>query len=415
MGGTAPIPCAVDAPKRQKDPVPHRDLPYPRLEIDRQRAEFADAAVEDRFNRHHLPERSAQLKVSLLFCAAFYVAFGATDVATLGPTATAWAMVALRVLVALVAGAGCLAIVRRPESVRVAVVAACAVEVVGLAVFLVLCWYQPTATAWNVMSQALILMAIYINIPNRFVYAVGIAAGSSAMFCAMLFAQGFLETDDLIALVLLLMLGNTLGFVGARRFHLAQREEFRSSILLQQLADRDPLTGCYNRRVLQKGLLDAELARARRYGTALAVILCDIDHFKRINDTHGHAAGDHVLSDFGGLLLAMTRETVDSVVRYGGEEFLMVLPETDLEGARALAERIRHAFGSTGSVVEFGQIVTATASFGIAAVPALDPDAPETPAVLIDAADAQLYAAKRAGRNCVRGVTVTDRRLRSTG
>nr|WP_229419512.1 GGDEF domain-containing protein [Pseudoduganella dura] len=210
------------------------------------------------------------------------------------------------------------------------------------------------------------------------------------------------------------MLGNTLGYIGARRFHLARREEFRSTILLQQLADRDPLTGCYNRRVLQKGLLDAELARARRYGTALSVILGDIDHFKRINDTHGHAAGDHVLSDFGGLLLAMTRETVDSVVRYGGEEFLIVLPETDLAGAHALAERIRHAFGSTGSAVEFGEFVTATASFGIASVPALDPDAPETPAVLMEAADAQLYAAKRGGRNCVRGVSVTADRMRST-
>jgi diguanylate cyclase (GGDEF)-like protein len=219
--------------------------------------------------------------------------------------------------------------------------------------------------------------------------------------------------DDQVALVLLLILGNSLGYIGARRFHLAQREEFRSAILLQQLADRDPLTGCFNRRVLQKGLLDAELARARRYGTALSVILCDIDHFKRVNDTHGHAAGDHILHEFGGLLLAMTRDTVDSVVRYGGEEFLIVLPETELEGARALAERIRHAFGSTGSAVALGQFVTATASFGIASVPALDPDAPETPAVLVETADAQLYAAKRGGRNCVRGVSVTADRMRS--
>jgi diguanylate cyclase (GGDEF)-like protein len=402
--------------------VPHLDLPYPDsyrdsphrfLEIDRQRAEFTDAAVEGRFNRHHLPETTAQLKISLLFCAAFYVAFGATDVATLGPTTTAWAMIALRLLVALVAGGGLLAVTRRPESVRIAVLAACLVEITGMAVFMVLCWYQPGATVWNVMSQALILMAIYINIPNRFIYAAWIATGSSALFCAMLFLQGQLRMDDMVALVLLLMLGNTLGYIGARRFHLARREEFRATILLQQQADRDPLTGCYNRRVLQKGLLDAELARARRYGTALSVILCDIDHFKRINDTHGHAAGDHVLSDFGGLLLAMTRETVDSVVRYGGEEFLIVLPETDLEGAHALAERIRHAFGSTGSAVDLGKFVSATASFGIASVPALDPDAPELPAVLIEAADAQLYAAKRAGRNCVRGVSVTADRLRA--
>nr|WP_308700777.1 GGDEF domain-containing protein [Pseudoduganella umbonata] len=323
-------------------------------------------------------------------------------------------MIALRVAVALVAAGGCLAIMRRPESVRVAVLAACAVEVVGMAVFMVLCWYQPAATAWNVMSQALILMAIYINIPNRFVYAVWIASGSSIVFCAMLLVQGYLKMDDQVALVLLLILGNALGYIGARRFNLAQREEFRSAIQLQQLADRDPLTGCFNRRVLQKGLLDAELARARRYGTALSVILCDIDHFKRINDTHGHAAGDHVLNEFGGLLLAMTRETVDSVVRYGGEEFLIVLPETDLDGAQALAERIRHAFCSIGCAVDLGKFVNATASFGIAAVPALDPDAPDTPAVLVETADAQLYAAKRGGRNCVRGVTVTASRMRST-
>jgi diguanylate cyclase (GGDEF)-like protein len=386
--------------------VPLPDLSSPRLDLDRRRAEFADRESEDRFIRHFLPERNAQLKASLVFAAVFYVAFGTTDIATLGATGTAWTLLALRVVVALVALGGHVAISRRPESVPVSIGASCTLLVAALGVFMVLTWYQPMVLAWNAMSQALILMAVYVNFPNRFIYAVAIGVGSSVVFAAMLSIQGYLEADDLLTLVLLLVMGNALGYIAARRFHIAQREQFRASILLQQLADRDPLTGCYNRRVLQKGLLEAELARARRYGTALSVILCDIDHFKRINDTHGHAAGDQVLDDFAALLLSITRDTIDSVIRYGGEEFLMVLPQTDLAGAHALAERIRQAFAGAASAVKSGGSVRATASFGIASVSGPHTAGPASSEALIAAADAQLYAVKRGGRNGVRGTVV---------
>jgi diguanylate cyclase (GGDEF)-like protein len=370
----------------------------PSLTIDRHRAEFVDRGSEDRFIRHFLPERNRQLKASLLFAAAFYVAFASTDFATLGDTAVAWMLAVLRVGVALVGLGGYAAIVRRPESVRVSIGAACTLLVVALAVFMVVCWFQPEVLAWNAMSQALILMAVYVTFPNRFIYAVAIGVGSSIVFAALLAFQGNLRADDLLTLVLLLVMGNALGIIAARRFHVAQREQFRASILLQQLADRDPLTGCYNRRFLQKGLLNAELERTRRYGTPLSVILCDIDHFKRINDTYGHAAGDQVLADFAGLLLSLTRDTIDSVVRYGGEEFLLVVPQTDLAGAQALAERIRAAFADAPGVA-----VAATASFGVASVPAQAVTTPASSEALIGAADAQLYAAKRGGRNTVRG------------
>lgn len=174
--------------------------------------------------------------------------------------------------------------------------------------------------------------------------------------------------------------------------NLAQREQFRSTVLLQELADRDPLTGCHNRRVLQRGLLDAELTRTRRYGSALSVILCDIDHFKRINDTYGHAAGDRVLSEFAGLLQSMVREAVDTVIRYGGEEFLILLPETELAGAHALAERVRVAFANAATPAGDGGFVSATASFGVAAVPAQHPYPPSSFEALVGAADDQLYA-----------------------
>jgi diguanylate cyclase (GGDEF)-like protein len=372
------------------------DPSTPSLTIDRRRAEFAERASEARFVRHFLPERNRQLKASLLFAAAFYVAFAATDFATLGDTAVAWMLAGLRVGVALVGLGGYAAIVRRPRSARVSIGAASILLVVALAVFMVVCWFQPQVLAWNAMSQALILMAVYVNFPNRYIYAAAIGIGSSIVFAAMLAVQGNLKADDLLTLVLLLVMGNALGCIAARRFNVAQREQFRASILLQQLADRDPLTGCYNRRFLQKGLLNAELERARRYGTPLSVVLCDLDHFKRINDTYGHAAGDQVLADFAGLQLTLTRDTVDSVVRYGGEEFLLVLPQTDLAGAQALAERIRAAFADAP-----GATIKATASFGIASVPAQAPVLPASSEALIGAADAQLYAAKRGGRNMV--------------
>ena len=377
------------------------------LTIHRRRAEFAERDIEDRFIRHFLPERNAQLKASLLFSAAFYVVFGLTDIATLGPTATAWALVALRIAVALVAAGACLAIARRPDSAAVSIRATCCVLVAGLGAFPVLCWYQPGAMAWNLMSLALMLMAVYVIFPNRFIHSVAIRVGASLAFAAMLLIQGSLNIDDLVALVLLLMLANALGTIAARRFHLAQREQFRSAILLQDLADRDPLTGCQNRRVLERGLLEAELTRTRRYGSALSVILCDIDHFKRVNDTHGHAAGDQVLSQFAGLLQSMVRETVDSVIRYGGEEFVIVLPETELAGAHGLAERIRQAFANASTPVGDGALVCVTASFGVACVPARHPTPPASFDALIAAADAQLYAVKRNGRNGVRGTIAT--------
>lgn len=386
--------------------MPYQDPSFIRPIIHPWRAEFADAALEQRFLHHVMPERNAQLKASLLFAAFCYVLFGITDIATLGLGPTAWMLLGLRAGVALVALAGHAAVSRHPRSARVSELAACSALVAALAVFMAVAWFQPSAMPWNTMSHALLLMVIYVIFPNRFVYALAMGIGSSIFFAAMLFSHFPLKTDDLLTLVLLLVCGNAIGYIAARRYHVAQREQFHATVLLQQLAERDALTGCYNRRVLQRGLLDAELAQARRKGTALSVILCDIDHFKRINDTHGHASGDVVLDKFAGLLKAMTRASIDSVIRYGGEEFLVVLPQTDLAGAQALAERIRAAFAASATPAVDGSAMLATASFGIATVPERTPHPPARYETLVDAADAQLYAVKRGGRNGVRAISV---------
>lgn len=165
-------------------------------------------------------------------------------------------------------------------------------------------------------------------------------------------------------------------------------------VQLQEQAIRDPLTGLFNRRYLQE-TLDREIARAGRGDRSIGLIIMDIDHFKKVNDAHGHRAGDKVLKALGELLQANIR-TEDIPCRYGGEEFVIVLPGAGLEVAHERAELIRAKFEAMR--VPYGnQELFATMSFGVAAFPihGLNSDA-----VLIRA-DRALYRAKQSGRNRV--------------
>jgi diguanylate cyclase (GGDEF)-like protein len=161
---------------------------------------------------------------------------------------------------------------------------------------------------------------------------------------------------------------------------------------LSEQANRDPLTGLYNRRYLDV-TITRELDRCKREGQTLSLMLIDVDHFKQINDLHGHPAGDEVLKKLA--LMLQTRST-DVVCRYGGEEFLLLLPNMSQTMALARAEQFRKNFEAT--VFLFGtQQVQVTVSAGIASYPGqgLTPDA------LIRAADQALYQAKALGRNRV--------------
>jgi diguanylate cyclase (GGDEF)-like protein len=156
----------------------------------------------------------------------------------------------------------------------------------------------------------------------------------------------------------------------------------------------DPLTGLANRRVAE-GALATELARADRFDEPLALLMTDLDDFKAINDRWGHPFGDEVLREFAAALTQSIRE-IDLSGRWGGEEFAVILPGTDLEGGAALAERIRDSL--RGRVIESpdGERVEITASFGVAAYPEV-----QGKDDLVAAADAALYEAKRAGKDQV--------------
>ena len=170
---------------------------------------------------------------------------------------------------------------------------------------------------------------------------------------------------------------------------------------IARLALTDPLTGLYNRRYLTEKL-PLEIKRVQRYNRPLSVILCDIDHFKRVNDTYGHGVGDLVLREFAGWLKGAVRDGVDWPARYGGEEFVLVLPETDLGGSWALAERLRRLVADKLIATPAGDI-TLTASFGISAFTPGEGKNPPAPETLLEEADDYLYQAKKGGRNRVAG------------
>ena len=171
-------------------------------------------------------------------------------------------------------------------------------------------------------------------------------------------------------------------------------ENARLHRLVERQANTDGLTELPNRRHFEEAL-EGEISRAERFGGSLALILADLDDFKQVNDRYGHQAGDDVLQTFADILRATVRE-IDLPARYGGEEFAVLLPQTDLEGAQRLAERLCKALAARPMPTHPGALVAVTASFGVAAFP----DSP-TPAALFAAADEALYRAKRSGKNCV--------------
>jgi diguanylate cyclase (GGDEF)-like protein len=171
-------------------------------------------------------------------------------------------------------------------------------------------------------------------------------------------------------------------------------ENARLHRLVERQANTDGLTELPNRRHFEEAL-EAEISRAERFGGELALVLGDLDDFKQVNDRYGHQAGDDVLRTFAGILRETVRE-IDLPARYGGEEFAVLLPQTDIEGAHNLAERLRRALASRPMTTQPGSLVAVTASFGVASFPEA-----ATPAALFAAADDALYEAKHAGKNCV--------------
>ncbi len=168
---------------------------------------------------------------------------------------------------------------------------------------------------------------------------------------------------------------------------------------IKLLSRIDSLTGCYNRGYLNE-LLPREITRALRYKRPLSLAMCDIDHFKKINDTYGHQCGDEVLKKLVLCISELIRADTDWLARYGGEEFLIVLPETRLRNALGLAERLRKNIAKN-SIVTQKYKISITASFGVTGFNSSNSTQNVTPEALLSMADKNLYTAKNQGRNKV--------------
>lgn len=180
------------------------------------------------------------------------------------------------------------------------------------------------------------------------------------------------------------------------KLKLLQDELREKNVLLETLSVTDVLTGLANRRRLMTRL-EEEVARARRYKTPLSVVMIDLDHFKQVNDVHGHAMGDEVLRNIGAMLKAGVR-TTDLAARYGGEELTLVLPHTDIPAATMVAENLREKFAAFEHRLD-GITLKKTVSMGVAARDGQG----EVPSAedLLKHADEALYRAKQNGRNRV--------------
>ncbi len=172
----------------------------------------------------------------------------------------------------------------------------------------------------------------------------------------------------------------------------------------ERLSQTDDLTKLHNARYLRQFLLN-EIRRARRYGSSVAALFLDLDDFKRVNDAHGHLAGSHVLMEMAAVILSSIRDT-DAVARYGGDEFVIVLPDTHIELAGTVAQRIREKISQHHFTAGRNLNLSLTASFGVAAFP----EHASSPQQLIACADTAMYEAKAANKNCIRFSALLSRK-----
>jgi diguanylate cyclase (GGDEF)-like protein len=178
-------------------------------------------------------------------------------------------------------------------------------------------------------------------------------------------------------------------------------ENVISNEMLKYIGLTDALTGVYNRRYMDRRLAE-EIARARRQSYAISCMYIDVDHFKQVNDTHGHQAGDDVLREVASRIKAELRMS-DALGRFGGDEFVVLLIDADQESARIVAHRIRASVADQAFLLAEGQGLAVTVSIGVAALPDVGRELPieEVAQQLVAQADAALYEAKQQGRNRV--------------
>lgn len=384
----------------------------PRRDIGLLRGEFLDAALERDFRVGTLARVLSQQRTGLFLWAALLVVFAVPDYLAMGPVRNFWILAAYRGLFALLLLASAHAFVRWPQ-LALGGGLLMALAMLAYPLFFLMYWLRPEIRSFNTGAIMVIQAMLFLLMPVRVALAAPVA-----LFGAVGATWGVWATTGnptlYVGTGLLVALAAVLGYSAALRQQKTERQEFllrrqlqaanrdlqdevdRRVALqaeLERLATTDALTGLPNRRVLAERFA-LEAARALRNGEPLALAVFDLDHFKRVNDSHGHAGGDAVLRSVGDICLRCFRGA-DMAARTGGEEFAVLLPGASLEHAAGVMQRFAAQLAATPVPIG-GVPVAVTATVGVAgwrSAESLD--------ALMARADAAMYAGKQAGRNRV--------------
>ncbi|TFH75569.1 sensor domain-containing diguanylate cyclase [Gammaproteobacteria bacterium LSUCC0112] len=376
-------------------------------------AEFKDPAIEQAYQLHVQPDTVRFLRISLFVWAGLLLFFVPADLAFLALSEGFFVIAGLRVTHAALLVWLARQVSRRPDWASngwpVTIIA-----LLGYPMYLVYPSYDPELATVSLGVMMLMFLSMYVFIPNRLMLTNLIAlVGIVGVVTGLVLLD--VPVTGIVLTILTLCWPAMLGYVAAQRVNIGSR---RSFVLLQQAASVnlileqeisrrkeleeelnrqaliDPLTGLSNRRHYEM-LFEREHDRCRRHDSALTLGMIDLDHFKRINDTYGHDFGDQVLKFMAEILQQPLRHS-DILGRFGGEEFILILPDTDIAQAQAVAERMRLSL-EQDAVIRNGNAVKVTATFALTQVRAEDADIQEC----IRRADQALYEGKRAGRNRV--------------
>ncbi len=381
--------------------------------ISRWNAEFSDPGIEGAYSKHVESDTAVYLVRTLKIWAFLLLIFAWPDWLALGNSTGFFTLFALRSAFVCLLLALAFIVPRKPHWATwgwpVTLVA-----IAGYPLFFVYPYILPTNGVFGLSVMMMMLLSIYVFVPNRLGLTNLVAAIGVAMVTLNLVIAGS-SISEIILVNMVLIWPVAIGFAAAQRINTGNRKAFmallnaesanhtlseeiaRRKVLeteLQRQALTDPLTGLSNRRQYEL-LFRRELDRHKRHGTPLALGMIDLDHFKRINDEHGHEFGDQVLKAVAEALQQPLR-SCDILGRFGGEEFILILPETTLQQAVAIAERMRQALRAA-AIIKDGQTIRITATFAMTGAYESDENIND----MIRRADDALYQGKRAGRDRV--------------
>lgn len=373
-------------------------------------AEFFDRNEENAFRRWAFADDEQIARYALWFVIAFVAMFSINDLLRVGFGSSFLILLVLRILIILTAVATISVIHRFPTPLALDI-SLTTFQVLGLGLqWFILIGY--TSGIHATVVEVLILLAFYLFFPHRFIFRIATALYASLTYIIVdiyFLPSSTVENAQIVATIIL---ANFFGYWYGRRMEalrrinyieLMQERKLRKSVELEiayrrglekelrHSATTDPLTGIYNRRhFLQLG--EKELNRSRRYGRPLSVMLIDLDNFKLINDTLGHAAGDEVLKHLSKIISHNLRSN-DIFGRLGGDEFSVITPELNCEETKSLAERLRTSV--EGPSAKDGPEITI--SIGVASFAHHDATIED----ILSRADKALYTSKKLGRNKV--------------